>query len=180
MPFKKGQSGNPKGRPPHPYNVLLTEALEAEGKKKRLPPMKRIAKLFYSDDTAALKILKTLVPELKNIETKIDTDSPYRLILEYAPTGKTPKTDKQGKQSRDSNSVLGSGRAGGGCTAASLAAAAHRVCRPLVEHRPGKPSKVDKLPEDAYDEGLMTHETIPPLAKVDKPRSDTQPGTKGH
>lgn len=49
-----------------------------------LTPMQRIAKLFYTDDAMAVRILKHLLPELKATELTIDQEKPFQILVEAA------------------------------------------------------------------------------------------------
>jgi hypothetical protein len=49
-----------------------------------LTPAQRIAKLFYSDSKAAVQILKHLMPQLKSMEVKGNSESPIKLIIDMS------------------------------------------------------------------------------------------------
>ena len=97
MPFKPGICANPGGQRKGEISQsrLLREALIQAGKAQdpSITPMGHIAKLFYSSEDMAKACLKVLVPQLKAIELKASSDSPFQLIIEVAPHKALPQTD---------------------------------------------------------------------------------------
>lgn len=92
MPFSKGKSGNPGGKVKSRYRKMLDAAMKAESKKQGQTLIRHAVKVAYKDSTVLTAILKKLLPDLKSIEAKLDTDSPFRLILEYKPVSPSGKT----------------------------------------------------------------------------------------
>ncbi len=104
--WKKGQSGNPCGRPKHKWRELLDKALIDVGKQNKTTPMKALAEAYYKDNTVKLGVLKTMLPQLKAVDAKINEDSPFRLIIDLSP--RTPKTKQDAgsekvKKKKDDN-----------------------------------------------------------------------------
>jgi len=68
MPFKKGQSGNPKGRPSKPYTESIADAM-ALGKTKLL---QRLEYQAHNGDTrAAVALFQALYPKPKAQHEKV-------------------------------------------------------------------------------------------------------------
>jgi hypothetical protein len=83
--FKKGQSGNPRGRPSGSKNLktLLNEALDEpvvvseEGRRRKITKREAIVtQLVNRSATADLRALKILLDTLREIEGQNETDRP--------------------------------------------------------------------------------------------------------
>ena len=70
MPFKKGQSGNPKGRPVRPEIQELRNALEQVKKEKGISFLVNYIRRSYQDGGMSIALLRKLVPDL--IEADFD------------------------------------------------------------------------------------------------------------
>jgi len=107
--WKKGQSGNPGGRPKHKWRELLDKALIDVGKqqKPKTTPMKALAEAFYEDNTVKLGVLKTMLPQLKAVDAKISEDSPFQLIIDLSPRPTKPKQGAPKRPKRKANSNSG-------------------------------------------------------------------------
>ena len=92
--WRKGVSGNPDGPKPGLYRQLLDKALAADRKKHKQDLIQYAVEKSRSDATVLNAILKKVLPDLKGIDAKIDTQSPFRLILEYKPDDMSDKSDK--------------------------------------------------------------------------------------
>lgn len=70
MPWKKGETGNSKGRPKNPERELLRKALEKEGKKQGIDFLTHCAQLAFDEEDydMAKVILKKFIPDLQSIE----------------------------------------------------------------------------------------------------------------
>lgn len=130
----KGKSGNPTGPKPGLYRQLLHKALAADKKKHKKHLLEYAVEKARTDTTVLNAILKKVLPDLKSIEAKLDTESPFRLILEYASTGASDtKADKQGKETIDRDNShkpahLGSGSATGNSTSSATGQAKSKTC----------------------------------------------------
>ena len=97
----KGKSGNPTGPKPGLYRQLLHKALAADKLKHKKHLLEYAVDKARTDATVLNAILKKVLPDLKSIEAKIDSESPFRLILEYAPVTSGKAGDKADKQSKE-------------------------------------------------------------------------------
>lgn len=74
-------------KPRSEYRKLLDIALRAAAKKKQKTLIQRAVELAYTDNTVLCTILRKVLPDLRNVEAKVTTDGPFRLIIEVAPRG---------------------------------------------------------------------------------------------
>jgi len=88
MAYKKGQSGNPKGRPKGASNNGLNElrkqlqgALNKEGRKHKKTFLAHVAEQAYKDRTVLSAVLSKLLPDLKSVDANIKADG-MKLIIE--------------------------------------------------------------------------------------------------
>jgi hypothetical protein len=95
MPFQKGRSGNPKGRPPKPETEELRKAIKlVEGRKKK-KFLIHIVEEAYEDNKLAAAILKKLVPDLKYIENDHKTnESTMALVVQAVQSIKDGKSKR--------------------------------------------------------------------------------------
>jgi hypothetical protein len=79
MPWSKGQSGNPKGRPPKEQCVtdLLRHKLEADGHKKMNAVVDKLYAMAMAGDVTAIKMIVDRIdgklPESSKVETSGET-----------------------------------------------------------------------------------------------------------
>jgi len=70
--WKKGQSGNPKGRPPKPEIDLLRQAIKTVETRRKKKFFILAVERAYENDTVLIAILKKMVPDLKYVEGEHD------------------------------------------------------------------------------------------------------------
>jgi hypothetical protein len=81
MPWKKGQSGNPAGKPKTDARKLLEAAIAAESKKRGKSLYQHMVERAFEDDTVLLGLARKLLPDLRSIDANIGQLEPFRLIL---------------------------------------------------------------------------------------------------
>ena len=91
--WRKGVSGSPGGKPGL-YRKMLDDAIAADTKRHKESIIKFAVRKARTDSSILSAILKKVLPDLKGIDAKIDTQSPFRLILEYKPDDMSDKSDK--------------------------------------------------------------------------------------
>ena len=66
--WKKGQSGNPNGRPKNPETVLLREAMKRAKEDRGVDLLDHFVDRAYENDSVLIAVFKKLMPDLKNVE----------------------------------------------------------------------------------------------------------------
>jgi len=74
MPFVKGQSGNPAGRPKKPVIDSLEKAIKKVQKEKNEKFLNMVIKRAYESDQVLIAVLKKIIPDIKTTDLKISTD----------------------------------------------------------------------------------------------------------
>lgn len=69
--FVKGQSGNPKGRPPVPEIEALRQAIRAVQQKKGKTLLQHAIEESYKDNKLLVAILRKILPDLQSVSGKI-------------------------------------------------------------------------------------------------------------
>lgn len=64
MAFKKGQSGNPKGRPKSPEVEELRAAIREVEKGKKTKLLKHFVKKAYEDNRVLIALMKKILPDI--------------------------------------------------------------------------------------------------------------------
>jgi len=77
--WKKGVSGNPKGKKTSPTQAL-ERAIKTVEKNRRQKLLEHFVKRAFISDAVLVALLKKVFPDLKHVEGR--TDSPTRIILE--------------------------------------------------------------------------------------------------
>ena len=68
MPWKKGQSGNPGGRPRMPEVEELRKALVKAAREHDCTFLEHFVKRAYENDIVAIALAKKLIPDLNIVE----------------------------------------------------------------------------------------------------------------
>lgn len=70
MPFKKGKSGNPKGRPRKGNSALeaLEKAIKTVEKRKKKKLFALFVEKAYEDEKVLIALIKKVLPDLRHYE----------------------------------------------------------------------------------------------------------------
>ena len=69
--WKKGQSGNPNGRPPKPEIQLLRDAIQEVQKEENKDLLKHYVRQAFHDNGLLATLMKKLLPDLKQVDAGI-------------------------------------------------------------------------------------------------------------
>lgn len=79
-PFKPGQSGNPKGRPPGTaYIKLLEKAIHEVEEEKGKSLWKRLIERAFVNDAVLIAVIKKFIPDKTHAEIEIPEDMDARM-----------------------------------------------------------------------------------------------------
>jgi hypothetical protein len=80
--FRKGESGNPKGRPKDPLIAEMREALETVEKKKHKKLLIRFFEQAFTNDKVLIAAVKKIAPDLQHStgELKVKELPPITII----------------------------------------------------------------------------------------------------
>ena len=98
MPFVKGVSGNPNGRPRNAETDLLREALRKQGEKRGVDFWDKVAEFAFRDKQVMVAIIKKFVPDINinQLEGELKGDTKVVIIKETQSGNK----DSEGRLSR--------------------------------------------------------------------------------
>lgn len=75
MTWKKGQSGNPKGRAPGRTQAEeLILALNRQAKKKKKPWLDHVAQQFYEDNKVMVAVLKKIIADKHHVDSDVKAE----------------------------------------------------------------------------------------------------------
>ena len=74
MTFKKGQSGNPKGRPPagRTTRAALEKAIADVQRNKHRNILNHMVRRAFENDKVLIALIKKFVPDLQHVEANVD------------------------------------------------------------------------------------------------------------
>lgn len=82
MPWKKGQSGNPNGRPGNPEIQELRNAIKKVQKTRKDTLLVHFVNQAYADKNVLIAVIKKLVPDLSTTELNNATEEAFRIIID--------------------------------------------------------------------------------------------------
>lgn len=72
MTWKKGQSGNPKGRPPKPEIAELRKAIAKVERQEKKKLLEHYVKQAFKDNIVLAHLISRLIPGLKTVDANVD------------------------------------------------------------------------------------------------------------
>lgn len=83
MAYKKGQTGNPNGRPPKPEIEELRKAIKAVEKKEGKKLLEHFVGQAFRNDNVLVALMKKVLPDKKEADLNVggQQDNPIRLIV---------------------------------------------------------------------------------------------------
>lgn len=85
--WKKGQTGNPNGRPKRPEIEELRLALSKAAKENGRTFLQHLVDRSYKNDTVAIALAKKLIPDLSSVNTELGLKG-FRLVIERTSENK--------------------------------------------------------------------------------------------
>lgn len=81
MGWKKGQSGNPSGRKRTQWRKHFDAAIAADTEKHKQSIFEYAIEQARKDHTVLVAILRKCLPDLKAVDTQIQMESPFKLVI---------------------------------------------------------------------------------------------------
>ena len=81
MPFKKGQTSNPHGRPRQPEIEKLRQAVAEVEAEKKVSLYKHLVEQAFKDNAVLTALTKKFVPDITKAD--IDISSPVGMIIHF-------------------------------------------------------------------------------------------------
>ncbi|NIP28941.1 MAG: hypothetical protein GWN55_04420 [Phycisphaerae bacterium] len=107
MGWKKGQSGNPSGRKRTQWRKLFDAAIEADAKKHGQSIFEYAIEQARKEPALLVAILRKCLPDLKAVDTNIQMESPFRLVIHLPQTQESKQITSSEKSKTGRKQIQG-------------------------------------------------------------------------